>query len=152
MQKYWLPWLVGMPAETSLAICSMIFGGIFERFPHLRVAFAHGGGAFPATFGRISHGFNVRPDLVAIDNAIHPSEYLGKFYVDSLIHDPRMLEYLIDLIGVDRIALGSDYPFPLGELEPGKMIESMPFSHEIKERLLSRNALDWLQLDKKMFL
>jgi aminocarboxymuconate-semialdehyde decarboxylase len=63
-----------------------------------------------------------------------------------------MLEYLIDLIGVDRIALGSDYPFPLGELEPGKMIESMPFSHDIKERLLSRNALDWLQLDKKMFL
>lgn len=152
MQKYWLPWLVGMPAETSLAICSMIFGGIFERFPHLRVAFAHGGGAFPATFGRISHGFNVRPDLVAIDNAIHPSEYLGKFYVDSLIHDPRMLEYLIDLIGVDRIALGSDYPFPLGELEPGKMIESMPFSHDIKGRLLSGNALDWLQLDKKMFL
>ena len=63
MPKYWLPWLVGMPAETSLAICSMIFGGVFERFPKFRVAFAHGGGAFPFTIGRIEHGFHVRPDL-----------------------------------------------------------------------------------------
>ncbi|MCA1658113.1 MAG: amidohydrolase family protein, partial [Verrucomicrobiaceae bacterium] len=58
MPKYWLPWLVGMPAETSLAICSMIFGGVFERFPKLRVAFAHGGGAFPFTVGRIEHAFH----------------------------------------------------------------------------------------------
>jgi aminocarboxymuconate-semialdehyde decarboxylase len=65
MPKYWLPWLVGMPAETSLAICSMVFGGLFERFPKLRVAFAHGGGAFPGTIGRIDHGFHVRPDLCA---------------------------------------------------------------------------------------
>ena len=64
MAKYWLPWLVGMPAETTRAICSMIFGGVFEKFPKLRVAFAHGGGAFPYTIGRIEHGFNVRPDLV----------------------------------------------------------------------------------------
>ena len=63
MEKYWLPWLVGMPAETSRAICSMIFGGVFERLPNLRVAFAHGGGAFPSTIGRVQHGFDVRPDL-----------------------------------------------------------------------------------------
>ncbi|HNI44589.1 MAG: amidohydrolase [Chitinophagales bacterium] len=152
MQKYWLPWLVGMPAETSLAICSMIFGGIFERYPRLRVAFAHGGGAFPATFGRIAHGFDVRPDLVAVDNPIHPSEYLGKFYVDSLVHDPIMLDYIVQLLGTNRIALGSDYPFPLGEAVPGKIIESMPYSDEIKERLLSGNALEWLRLEKNLFL
>ena len=80
MPDYWLPWLVGMPAETSLAICSMIFGGIFERLPNLRVAFAHGGGSFPGTIGRIEHGFHVRPDLVAADNVINPKEYLDKFY------------------------------------------------------------------------
>src|SRR5437868_821722 len=68
MPKYWLPWLVGMPAEASLAICSMIFGGVFERFPKLRVAFAHGGGAFPFTIGRIEHAFHVRPDLYDTDN------------------------------------------------------------------------------------
>ncbi|MFT6678009.1 MAG: aminocarboxymuconate-semialdehyde decarboxylase, partial [Granulosicoccus sp.] len=89
MEKYWLPWLVGMPAETSLAICSMIFGGIFERLPNLKVAFAHGGGSFPTTIGRIEHGFNVRPDLCAVDNNINPRDYLGKFYLDSLVHDPK---------------------------------------------------------------
>src|SRR5262249_7547522 len=85
MPKYWLPWLVGMPAETSLAICSMIFGGVFERFPKLRVAFAHGGGSFPMILGRIQHGFDCRPDLCAIDNKRPPRDYLGHFWLDSLV-------------------------------------------------------------------
>ena len=118
MEKYWLPWLVGMPAETSRAICSMIFGGVFEQLPDLRVAFAHGGGAFPATVGRIQHGFNVRPDLCAVDNDVAPIDYLGKFWVDSLVHDMEMLRYLIDKVGDEKITLGSDYPFPLGEQIP----------------------------------
>lgn len=147
MTDYWLPWLVGMPAESSLAICSMIFGGIFEKFPKLRVAFAHGGGSFPATIGRIEHGFNVRPDLVAVDNAINPRNYLGKFYIDSLVHDPLMLEYLIKVMGSNSIALGSDYPFPLGEHEPGKLIESMNLDHKTKNRLMHGTALEWLGMD-----
>lgn len=152
MEKYWLPWLVGMPAETSLAIASMIFGGVFERFPNLRVAFAHGGGSFPATIARIEHGFNVRPDLVAIDNDVNPREYLGKFWIDSLVHDPIMLKYLVDLIGADKVALGSDYPFPLGEHRPGSLIESSDFDDETKSKLLGLSALKWLGLDKSKFL
>lgn len=153
MPKYWLPWLVGMPAETSLAICSMIFGGVFERLPKLRVAFAHGGGSFPATIGRIEHGFNVRPDLVAVDNDVNPRNYLGKFYLDSLVHDPIMLQYLIDLVGADRIALGSDYPFPLGEQAPGELIESMSaLSPSVKEQLLYKTALEWLGQKKERFI
>lgn len=144
MPKYWLPWLVGMPAETSLAICSMIFGGVFERLPKLKVAFAHGGGSFPITIGRIEHGFNVRPDLVAIDNPENPRKYLKQFYLDSLVHDPLALDLLVNLMGADRIALGTDYPFPLGELSPGKLIESMPYSVEVKERLLGGTAMEWL--------
>ncbi|MEM7548032.1 MAG: amidohydrolase family protein [Bacteroidota bacterium] len=144
MPKYWLPWLVGMPAETSRAICSMIFGGVFEQFPKLRVAFAHGGGSFPATIGRIEHGFNVRPDLCAIDNPYNPKEYLGKFYLDSLVHDPKMLDYIVNLVGEDHVALGTDYPFPLGELEPGELIKSMPYNDDLKAKLLGENALDWL--------
>src|ERR1051325_3433091 len=70
MRKYWLPWLVGMPAEVSRAICSLIFAGVLERLPRLRIAFAHGGGSFPSTLGRIEHGFQGRPDLCAIDNSI----------------------------------------------------------------------------------
>jgi aminocarboxymuconate-semialdehyde decarboxylase len=145
MNRYWLPWLVGMPAETSLAICSMIFGGVLERLPRLRVAFAHGGGSFPATFGRVAHGFEVRPDLVAVDNPVHPREYLGRFFVDSLVHDERALRYLIDLVGVSAIALGSDYPFPLGEHHPGKLIESMSgLSDAARQRMLSGSALQFL--------
>lgn len=151
MERYWLPWLVGMPAETSLAICSMIFGGVFERLPRLRVAFAHGGGSFPATLGRIEHGFNVRPDLCAIDNNVNPREYLGKFWIDSLVHDPTMLEYVVDLFGANRVALGSDYPFPLGELEPGALIRSSSFSEKVKSELLHGAALEWLELDKGHF-
>jgi len=145
MPKYWLPWLVGMPAESSLAICSMIFGGVFEKLPRLRVAFAHGGGGFPGTFGRISHGFNVRPDLCAVDNPVPPERYLGRFYVDSLTHDPEMLRFILRLIGADRVALGSDYPFPLGEHLPGSMIEAMAdLDKGTRERLFSGTAREWL--------
>lgn len=147
MNKYWLPWLVGMPAESSLAICSMIFGGVFERLPELKVCFAHGGGSFPATFGRIEHGFNVRPDLVAVDNKVPPREYLGKFYLDSLTHDPRMLNVIMDMMGDDKVCLGSDYPFPLGELSPGKMIKESGMSEPLMENLLHKNACRWLGID-----
>lgn len=152
MQKYWLPWLVGMPAESSLAICSMIFGGVLERLPRLKVAFAHGGGSFPATIGRIEHGFNVRPDLVAVDNKINPREYLKRIYLDTLVHDPMMMNYLMELMGPEQLALGTDYPFPLGELEPGKLIKSMPYSTEVKERLLHGTALEWLGMQKDKFI
>lgn len=151
MKKYWLPWLVGMPAETSLAICSMIFGGIFERLPNLKVAFAHGGGSFPATIGRIEHGFNVRPDLVAVDNKVNPRNYLQSFYLDTLVHDEPMLRYLLELFGENQLSLGSDYPFPLGEHHPGKLIESMELSDTTKERLLSGTALEWLGLERERY-
>jgi aminocarboxymuconate-semialdehyde decarboxylase len=151
MPDYWLPWLVGMPAETSLAICSMIFGGIFERLPKLKVAFAHGGGSFPGTIGRIEHGFDARPDLVAKHNKVNPREYLGRFWLDSLVHDPFMLDRIVQLVGPDKVCLGTDYPFPLGELQPGKLIRSMNYSDEIKEKLLSGAALEWLGLSRQHF-
>lgn len=155
MPKYWLPWLVGMPAETSLAICSMIFGGVFERFPRLRVAFAHGGGAFPGTIGRIDHAFDVRPDLCAPDNATNPRKYLAsksgrgefvpaRFYVDSLVHDVDALRSLLKLFGPQRVALGSDYPFPLGEAHPGKLIDSMKLSDQDTKQLLFETAREFL--------
>lgn len=145
MPKYWLPWLVGMPAETSLAICSMIFGGVFERLPKLKVCFAHGGGSFPSTIGRIEHGFKVRPDLCAVDNNINPKNYLGRFWLDSLVHDEMAMKFVIDLIGEDKIVMGSDYPFPLGEHHPGALIESISdMNNYVKEKLLWKNALDFL--------
>lgn len=146
MPEYWLPWLVGMPAETSRAICSLIFSGVLEKFPLLRLAFAHGGGSFPGTIGRIEHGFNVRPDLVAKDNAINPRNYIGNFWIDSLVHDEHTLQFILEVMGEDRICLGSDYPFPLGEHHPGKLVESMRLADGVKEKLLAKNALAWLNL------
>jgi len=151
MGLYWMSWLVGMPAESALSVCSMIFGGVFEKLPKLRVAFAHGGGAFPGIIGRLEHGFNVRPDIVASANSRNPREYLGQFYVDSLVHEPAMLNYMIDLFGSNRIALGSDYPFPLGEHYPGKMIEEMDLDDNTRSNLLADAALEWLALKRKDF-
>ena len=146
MQQYWLPWLVGMPAETTRAICSLVFGGIFEKFPKLRIAFAHGGGSYPYTIGRIEHGFHVRPDLVQIDNSVNPRNYFGHFWVDSLVHDPKAFELLRTTVSDDRICLGSDYPFPLGEHRPGELIEKMELEMEVRNKILFQNACDWLQL------
>ena len=141
-----------MPAEVSRAICSLIFSGVLERLPHLRICFAHGGGSFPATIGRIEHGFNVRPDLCAVDNPHSPRKYLSRMYFDSLVHDASKLDYLIKLVGADQIALGSDYPFPLGEAKPGKLIESCGYDDEIKAMLLHGAALNWLNLEKSKFI
>ena len=152
MPDYWLPWLVGMPAETSLAICSMIFGGVFERLPNLRVAFAHGGGAFPATIGRIEHGWQARPDLVAVDNVHNPKKYLGQFWLDSLVHDKDMLKFVANLVGVNRVTLGTDYPFPLGEDNPGELIKSSNFTDQEKAIMLGDSALEWLKMEKSFFL
>jgi aminocarboxymuconate-semialdehyde decarboxylase len=151
MKKYWLPWLVGMPAETSRAACSMIFGGVLERLPKLRVCFSHAGGSFLPTIGRIEHGFNCRPDLVAIDNPINPREYLGKFWVDSITHDIDALKYILNMQGSKRVCLGSDYPFPLGDLEIGKFIEESDLSPQEIEDIFSNSTLEWLKLDKKAF-
>ena len=151
MSRYWLPWLVGMPAETTRAICSMIFGGIFERLPALRVNFAHAGGSFLSTIGRIQQGFDCRPDLVAIDNPVEPRKYLGKFWVDSITHDALMLEYVIKLVGAKRVTLGSDYPFPLGDLEIGKFIEDAEFPKKVIEDIFANATLEWLNLPKTRF-
>lgn len=144
MKKYWLPWLVGMPAESSLALCSLIFGGVLERLPNLKVCIAHGGGSFAGTLGRIEHGFQCRPDLVAIDNSVNPREYMGKFFVDSLVHDPLALDLILKTFGQDSIVLGSDYPFPLGEEHPGLMIENFVQDGIVKKKLLQDNALNFL--------
>jgi aminocarboxymuconate-semialdehyde decarboxylase len=152
MPKYWLPWLVAMPAETSLAICSMIFGGVFERFPKLRVAFAHGGGSFPFTIGRVDHAFRVRPDVIAAENTVSPRRYLAhdglpaRFYVDSLLHDADALSLLLKLFGAERIAFGSDYPFSLGEAHPGQLIESMKLHEKQKEQMFSGTVREFLRL------
>lgn len=152
MTRYWLPWLVGMPTEAALAICSVIFGGVLERLPHVRIGFAHGGGSFPGILRRIERAFAMRPDLVATHNPHPPAKYLKQFYVDSLTHDPGALRRLLRLHGAERVALGSDYPFPLGEAHPGSLIGSMTDLDELtRARLLHGTALEFLDRRLEQF-
>lgn len=153
MTQYWMPWLVGMPTETTLAICCMIFGGVLERLPKLKICFAHGGGNFASTLGRIEHGYQARPDLVQVKNKRNPREYCSRIFVDSLTHDDHMLRHLIRTFGRRNIVVGSDYPFPLGEASPGKLVEDLEdVDEETKADILAHNALRFLGQDPKRFL
>ena len=146
-----------MPAETATAICCLLMGGVLQHFPKLKVCFAHGGGSFPYTVGRVQHGYNVRPDLCATDCDQPPRDFLGKFWTDSLVHDNAALKLLVDVIGEvggddiadrpdmsmfqDRVMLGTDYPFPLGEVlisdtYPGKVVQEADFSPHVKVALV----------------
>jgi aminocarboxymuconate-semialdehyde decarboxylase len=151
MPKYWMPWLVGMPAEQSRAACCLAFGGVLERLPKLRVMLAHGGGSFPFTIGRIEHGFRMRPDLVATDNPRNPREYLQRLYFDSCVHDDAALRYLLSVTGDRQVMLGTDYPFPLGEQEPGSGIEALGLADAARARLFHGTALEWLGLPLQRF-
>ena len=132
MARYWMPWLVAMPTETTIAMMSVIFGGVLDRLPTLRMCFAHGGGSFPGTIGRITHGQRARPDLFPA-GAKEPAAYLARdgeparVWVDSLTHDARALGLLVEMFSARRVALGTDYPFPLGEDVAGELIASMGF-------------------------
>lgn len=148
MPDYFMPWLVGMPAEESRAICSLIFGGVFDKFPKLRFMVAHGGGSFPFTLGRVAHGYACRPDLCNVNNVKNPREYARRFWVDGITHDKDAMRYLINLMGDDRIMYGTDYPFPLGDLEHGKFLEEMAdLSTQTKQNIFKNNVLDWLGLE-----
>ncbi|MFK7960883.1 MAG: amidohydrolase family protein [Phycisphaerales bacterium] len=140
MPKYWLPWLVGMPSEVATAIATYILGGVIDRLPNLRICFAHGGGAFPFIIGRIEHGWNVRPDLVATEQPANPREALGRFFVDTGVHDDAAFRYLLDLVGPEAICLGSDAPFPLGEHVPGEMVESMTDLPDATRKMILEDA------------
>ncbi|MEW1657636.1 amidohydrolase family protein [Streptomyces sp. NPDC093707] len=119
---YMLPWLVGMAAETQLSLLSLILSGGFERLPRtLRMCFCHGGGSFAYLLGRADNAWHQR-DIVRKDSPHPPSAYTDRFFVDSAVFDPRALRLLLDVMGTERVMLGTDFPFPLGEQQPGTAI------------------------------
>ncbi len=118
--RNWRPWLIGMGMETALAFDSLRCGGVHERLPKLRVMYAHGGGAFPALLGRLEHGAYCRPDLFKNASQLDPYKTIQQsaVYVDTLTHNTAVLRMLIEILGAKRLAVGSDYPYPLGEIDP----------------------------------
>lgn len=124
MRKWMLPWLVAMPAETQLSMLSLILSGAFERLPPaLQLVFAHGGGSFAYLLGRVDNAWRNR-DIVRADCPNLPSSYCNRFHVDSAIFDVEALRLLVATMGAQRVMLGTDAPFPLGELEPGTLVEA----------------------------
>ncbi|QBR01621.1 amidohydrolase family protein [Paraburkholderia pallida] len=146
--KHWmLPWLVAMPAETQLSILSLILSGAFERIPRsLKLCFAHGGGSFSFLLGRVDNAWRER-DIVRKDCPNLPSSYVDRFSVDSAVFDPKALTLLVEVMGEERVMLGSDYPFPLGEKRIGSLIEEHAgFDSRSKARMLGANAHEFFGL------
>jgi len=141
MKKWMLPWLVAMPAETQLGMVSLILSGALERIPaSLKICFAHGGGSFAWLLGRVDNAWRHR-DIIRQDCPQLPSSYARRFHVDSAVFDPGALKLLVDVMGAERVMLGSDYPFPLGEQRIGGLVSDAAFlSDEDRQRLLRGNA------------
>ncbi|GLY73744.1 amidohydrolase family protein [Actinoallomurus iriomotensis] len=146
--RYMLPWLVGMAAETQLSILSLILSGAFERIPEsLRMCFCHGGGSFAYLLGRADNAWHNR-DIVREDSPRPPSAYTDRFFVDSAVFDPRALRLLVEVMGAERVMLGTDYPFPLGELEPGSTVRACePLTEDDRDAILGGNAHRFFGLD-----
>ena len=148
MPHYMMPWTVGMPAETQLGMVAMILGGAFDKLPaNLKICFAHGGGSFAFLLGRLENAWQHHPVAHGICQ-LPPRQYLNRFYVDSAVFDPLALEFLVRTLGEERVMLGSDYPFPLGEQQVGQLIRSSLLPPSAKKRLLGENALKFLGLEK----
>jgi aminocarboxymuconate-semialdehyde decarboxylase len=137
--------LVGFPTETALTVARLILGGVFERFPGLRVILAHGGGYFPYQIGRLDHGYAVRAELKE-RLPRRPSEYLESIYCDSLIHSDLSLRFLLDRMGDEHVVIGSDYPFHMGDPAPVDAIRRLGLGREREARVLGRNLAKLLGL------
>jgi aminocarboxymuconate-semialdehyde decarboxylase len=148
MTNYMMPWTVGMPAETQLAIVALIESGAFDRLPRsLRICFAHGGGSFPFLLGRLENAWR-HHEVARGKSELPPSQYVDRFFVDSAVFEHRTLQFLVDVMGADQVMLGSDYPFPLGEERPSSLVRSSRLPQEAKNKLLSGNACRFLGLDE----
>jgi aminocarboxymuconate-semialdehyde decarboxylase len=149
MPKYMMPWTVGMPAETQLSLVALIVSGALDRLPaSLRICFAHGGGSFAFLLGRLQNAWEQQP-LARGAAQFPPNHYLDRFYVDSAVFDQRTLQFLLEIMGQDRVLLGSDYPFPLGEERVGALIRDSRVSAHAKTKLLGTNAQTWLGLPQE---
>lgn len=145
LDRWMAQWLVGMPAETHLSILAMILGGAFDRLPEtLRICFAHGGGSFAHWLGRMDNAWRRRPDLIA-KSEMPPSQYVGRFSVDSIVFEEPSLRLLVDTLGHENVMLGTDFPYPLGEAPAGSLIRSASFlTQDQREAMLGGNALRFL--------
>jgi aminocarboxymuconate-semialdehyde decarboxylase len=146
LDRWMARWLAGMPAETHLSLLAMILGGAFDRLPpYLRICFAHGGGSFAFWLGRLENAWHRRGDIVRGCSEHPPSAYLDRILVDTVVFESAPLRLLVDTLGEDRVLVGSDYPYPLGERPVGEVVRKAGFlTAEQQHKLLTANALSYL--------
>jgi len=144
LTNYYLHNLLGNPFDTAVAAANLIFSGLLDRFPKLQICLPHAGGAFPYLIGRLNRGWKVRPECKALKKP--PSSYLRRFTYDTISHAPESLNYLIKLVGVDRVMMGSDYCFDMGYDRPVKVVTALKLSGADQEKILSVNAARLLRL------
>lgn len=145
MKQFYLVNICGNPFETALAACHLIFGGVLDAFPKLEISLPHAGGALPILRGRMDRGFVIRAECKHLPRP--PSEYLKRFTYDTISYNEDILEYLIKLVGIDRIMMGSDYCFDIAYEEPAKFVEGVKsLNGEQKQQILWNNAAKLLKL------
>ncbi|WP_250625625.1 amidohydrolase family protein [Pinirhizobacter soli] len=145
LNAYYLPNIVGNPLETGLAMTRLIVGGVLERLPRLRICFAHAGGAFPLILGRVDKGHEVRPEM-RVNTPHRPSHYARMIYVDALTFDGDSLRLVVDKHGSDRVLMGSDYPFGLGDDDPVQAVRAAALPPEATQAIIAGNV--WHFLDQ----
>jgi aminocarboxymuconate-semialdehyde decarboxylase len=140
VSSHYLNNIIGQPLETTIALSHLIFGGVLDRHPGLKIVAAHGGGYLPSCVGRSNHGYEVRPEARAAAKRA-PIEYLREMWFDSLVYEPLALKHLADTVGTTQIVIGSDYPFDMGQYEPRKLVAATPGLTELdRDRILGGNA------------
>jgi aminocarboxymuconate-semialdehyde decarboxylase len=139
LRHWYLSNLIGNPTDTAVAVASLIFGGVLDELPDLKIVCAHGGGTTACLCGRWDHGWRVRPETRALPKA--PSEYLRRLYYDTLTHSGATLNLLLEVIGADRLVLGSDFPYDMGNPNAVDAIETHPrLSANERTQILGENA------------
>jgi aminocarboxymuconate-semialdehyde decarboxylase len=146
LERYFFSNVVGNPAEETVAAAHLIFGGVLERHPGLRVCLTHGGGFLPYQIGRQDRGFVARPDVAAVRLTAAPSSFLRRFFYDTIVHSPEALRFLVDRVGSDRVLLGSDYPFPMGDPNPVETVTRADLPPDSIDAIVRRNALEAMGL------
>ena len=142
-KEYYLWNAFANPAETALTASHMIFSGLLEEHPDLKICLVHGGGHLPYQIGRLDRAYEMRPEA---RQHIHrpPSHFFKQFYFDTVVHSEKALVYLIDLVGVDKVMLGSDYPFDMGVERPSDIVHALDLPAAAKAKICGGNAAELL--------
>jgi aminocarboxymuconate-semialdehyde decarboxylase len=138
MGDYYLSNLVGNPVETALAGARLVFGGVLERYPDLKIILSHGGGALPHLVGRLRHGHMVREEPK--QRAAAPIEHISRLYYDTVVFDPMKLRHLVETVGATQVVVGTDYPFDMGETDPVGFVRGSGLSDADIETILGNGA------------